>query len=120
MFRSVLLIDPDERSAKLARVVLEAAGWVVMYVPDLDRARQLLDHMRPRLIATELVPWPGALPAIRELARVAGRPVVAVTAIAGPEIALRAVGAGCAGVIHKPIAVATFAAELDAYLGDPP
>ena len=113
----MLLIDPDERSAKLARVVLEAEGWVVMYVPDLARARELLDHMRPQLIATELVPWPGALAAITELRRVSSLPIIAVTAVAGPELEQRARAAGCSGLIGKPITVATFAAELAAYLG---
>jgi two-component system, cell cycle response regulator DivK len=112
---SVLLIDDDERSLKLARVVLEEAGWVVMSAPTFEEA---ILEKSPQLIVIELAkPAPFALVTNIRLA-VLDTPIVAVTSLDGPQTEFRALTAGCSGFIRKPIDVTTFATQLLAFIGD--
>jgi DNA-binding response OmpR family regulator len=115
---SVLLIDSDEPSRKLARLVLEEAKWRVVPVGNVKAARAVLAETRPDLIVTEIAPVDG-FAQVTEL-RIAALdiPIVAVTTLAGPKAELRAFTAGCSGFIHKPIDVMTFAGQLRAFVED--
>jgi two-component system, cell cycle response regulator DivK len=117
MALSVLIIDADDPSVKLARVVLEVEGWQVIHAPTNAHARELLVSARPDLVVTALgVPEEPALDLVRELKMLAREvPIVAVTALDGAESRARA--AGCAGFIQKPISIDAFAAQLHSYLG---
>jgi DNA-binding response OmpR family regulator len=114
-----LIIDSDEPSVKLARTVLEADGWRVTDAPGGELSHALLAASRPDLIIWALgPPIEIGLKAVRETcALVRGVPIVAVTALNGPESEHRMLRAGCAGYISKPIDVSTFSSQLRAYLG---
>jgi two-component system cell cycle response regulator DivK len=117
MPRSALLIDDDEPSLKLQRVVLEAEGWVVIAVRTPNEAAELLRTMRADVIVTDLFP-PNPIDTIRDLRRAAAdTPIVAVTARNGPETEFQALAAGCSRFLRKPIDVGTFAAQLEPYCG---
>lgn len=122
MFQTVLLIDRDEPSVRLARAVLEGDGWRVLHSPDLAHARAVLSHIRPDLIVTALVATDlEAIGHARELAALAsGVPVVAVTALNGPETEHRVRQAGCAGFLRKPISIDTFSSQLRSHVGAQP
>lgn len=115
--RSVLLVDDDEPSVKLARVVLEDAGWRVYAAPNLERAERLLASAVPALVVTELLrPDPfGHLSKLRLAAL--DIPIVAVTARSGPGTEFRTLMAGCVGFIRKPIDITKFSNQLLAFLG---
>jgi DNA-binding response OmpR family regulator len=119
---SLLIIDNDEPSVKLARTVLEADGWRIMHAPDGEHAYAVLNSVRPSLIVTALsVPIRNALELVRELRTQARNvPIIAVTALNGPDTELAALQAGCSGYIRKPIDISTFSAQLSAYLGKQP
>jgi two-component system cell cycle response regulator DivK len=122
VFRSVLIIDNDEPSVKLARTVLEAEGWRIMHASRGEHASAVLKSVRPSLIVTALsVPVHAAFELVRELRTQARNiPIIAVTALNGPETELAALRAGCSGYIRKPIDISTFSAQLSAYLGNQP
>jgi CheY-like chemotaxis protein len=122
VFRSVLIIDNDEPSVKLARTVLEPDDWRIIHAPDGEHAYAVLKSVRPSLIVTALsVPIRAAFELVREL-RTQARdiPIIAVTALNGPETELAALHAGCSGYIRKPIDISTFSAQLSAYVGKQP
>lgn len=117
MSPSVLIIDADDPSVKLSRAVLEIEGWRVMHAATDEHARTLLSSARPDLVVTALgVPEHKALDLVRELKQLDREiPIVAVTSLDRSEF--RALAAGCAGFIQKPICVDTFSEQLHSYLG---
>lgn len=113
---SVLLIDRDPPSVKLARLVLEDAGWNVITASSVEVALDLVARVRPLLVVTDLVP-PDPFAAITNLRRVLrDTPIVAVTSLDGPSIELGALSAGCDGYLRKPIDVSTFASQLRTFI----
>lgn len=121
MPRTILIIDRDAPSVKLARAVLEADGWRVAQSHDGADACVRLAELRPHLIITGLLPArEAAVQQIVELKLAAdGIPIVAVTSLNGPETEHRVLAAGCAGFIRKPISVTTFSAQLRAFVKEP-
>ncbi len=118
---SVLLVDSDAPSVKLARHVLESAGWVVMTAPSFEAAREVLAQCVPQLVVTELAPPAQPYEIVTNLRlAVLDIPIVAVTSMSGPGTEFRALTAGCSGFIRKPIDIGTFSSQLLAYIGDPP
>ena len=75
---------------------------------------------RPDLVLMDLqLPGMDGLEVTRRLKQdpsTAAIPVVALTAFVQPEQHERARGAGCAGVLTKPIRIARFPAQIDAFL----
>jgi len=118
---TVLVVEDDPKSAKLASVVLRAAGADVHVATDATAAAMLVfGGLRPAIVVMDL-----DLPGVTglELAKVfksidATRhiPVVAVTAsgVAYGEDFARA--AGCDGYLRKPIDPGSFAETIAGYL----
>lgn len=116
---SVLLVDSDAPSVKLARHVLESAGWVVRAAPSFEGAREILAQFLPHVVVTELAPPTQPYEIVTNLRlAVLDVPSVAVTSMNGPDTEFRALTAGCSGFIRKPIDIGTFSSQLLAYLGD--
>ena len=112
----VLIVDDDERNAKLARDVLERSGMRTLSAATAAEALQLAREHLPDAVLMDLrLPDLTGKEAARQLAgddRTAGIPVVALTAqpIDDPEAWARA--EGFAGYLAKPIDVLAFPGQV--------
>ncbi len=117
----VLLVEDNERNRKLARTVLEFAGYEVVECEDGESAVALAKARRPALVLMDIelpkLDGISAFARIRGDSETASIPVVAVTASVTPSQRERINSAGFNGFIAKPIDVATFAATIEGFLG---
>lgn len=106
---SVLLVEDNPRNLKLARDVLEHAGFVVTAVTTGEEALPAAREGMPDVILMDLqlpgIDGHAALEQLRGDPLTAGIPVVAVSAFAMPADRERALGAGFDGYLEKPISV---------------
>jgi two-component system, cell cycle response regulator len=107
MSATLLLIDDNPLNLKLARDVLELGGYTVVTAGDAEEALQLLSEPLPDLILLDLaLPGMDGLSFCRLIkadARWSHIPVVALTAYAMKGDDRKALDAGCAAYITKPI-----------------
>ncbi len=109
---TVLIVEDNPRNLKLARDVLEFAGFTVVAVTSGEEALPAAHRARPDVVLMDLQ-LPGidghcALTRLRTDPRTAGVPVVAVSALAMAADRARALDAGFDGFIEKPISVRDF------------
>lgn len=106
---SVLLVEDNPRNLKLARAVLEFAGFVVTAVTTGEEALPAARLGRPDVILMDLqlpgIDGHAALEQLRADPRTAGIPVVAVSAFVMQADRQRALGSGFDGYLDKPISV---------------
>ncbi len=120
MAELVLIVDDDERNAKLARTVLEAAGLRTLSAGTAAEALALADAHRPDLVLMDLrLPDLDGVEAARRLAegeRTSHIPVVALSAepAAGAGDWFRE--SGFAAYIEKPIDVRAFPEQVRQHL----
>ncbi|HEY1014686.1 MAG TPA: response regulator [Herpetosiphonaceae bacterium] len=116
----ILIVDDNPMNLKLARVVLQSAGYDVRTAMNAEETMRVIGEARPRLILMDL-----QLPDIDgfELTRriranpsLSGIIVLALTAYAMKGDEERAYAAGCDGYIAKPIDTRTFAATIARWL----
>lgn len=116
----ILVVDDNATNLRLASEVLELDGYEVVRAEDAEQASALLETLRPDLILMDI-----ALPGmdgltltgrLRQIPRLAGVPIVALSAFAMKGDEEKALAAGCDGYITKPINTRTFAGEIAAYL----
>jgi two-component system cell cycle response regulator DivK len=116
----VLLVEDNERNLKLARDVLEFAGFIVQVATTGEDALDQAMSSPPDLILMDL-----QLPGIdgnETFLRIRGNPVtsripvVALTAFAMSQDRDKALDAGFDGYLEKPISVRTFPDQVRAYL----
>lgn len=116
----LLLVEDNEANAYLARYVLEAEGFEVEWVADGQQALDAAAARRPDLVLMDLrMPVLDGFEATRRLkadAALCDVPVLAMSAQALPAEKARAIAAGCAAHIDKPVDVATLAAQVRAWL----
>jgi len=112
----VLYIEDDESSRILVRRLL-SASYVVLEAGDPLNGLQLADETRPHLILLDhnLPHMSGSEVATRLRTMLPDTPLVIVSAD-NTGARERALAAGAAGFISKPINAATFEDEVDAYL----
>ncbi|MDF3071279.1 MAG: pleD 7 [Polyangiaceae bacterium] len=119
--RRILIIDGDPASAKLIQAVLEGEGCHLRVASTGKEALIAVLAFRPELILIELaVSDLTGLDLVRLVkgdVSTSATVIVAVTALNGPETRRRALEAGCADYVRKPIAALTFAARLKSLLG---
>jgi len=112
----VLLIEDNEANSMLATAVLEREGFHVEVAGSAAEAKRLLRAVTPAVILMDVqLPGEDGLSYTRELkaSRATSRiPIVALTAHAMAGDRERAMNAGCAGYLSKPIDTRTFAAEV--------
>lgn len=113
---TVLLVEDNPRNLKLARDVLEFAGFVVVAVTSGEDAVAAARRTPPDVVLMDLQ-LPGidghtALSHLRADPRTAGVPVVAVSAFAMAADRARALDAGFDGFIEKPISVREFPGQV--------
>ena len=120
----ILIVDDNHSNVKLARLLLERAGYEVRVAYDSAEALDSLRSFSPRLILMDIqLPGVDGLTLTRQLkdngiAR--DSIIVAVTAYAMRGDEERAKAAGCDGYISKPIDTRTFASQIRNYLTESP
>ena len=122
----VLIVDDNPTNLKLASDVLVSEGFAVEAAEDATQAQAMLTQRLPDLILMDI-----ALPGMDGLAltrllkadsRFSKVPIVALTASAMRGDEQKALAAGCAGYITKPINTREFARQVRAFCsrGDQP
>ena len=104
---TVLIVDDNALNLKLARLVLEGAGFEVRTAEDTPHAREVLATFRPRLILMD-IQLPGIdgleftrqLKATKEYRDIV---IVALTSYAMRGDEEKALASGCQGYLTKPL-----------------
>ncbi len=113
---SVLLVEDNPRNLKLARDVLEHAGFAVTTVTTGEEAHPAARTTLPDVILMDLqlpgIDGHAALGRLRADPVTAGIPVVAVSAFAMQADRDRAMVSGFDGYLMKPISVRDFPAQV--------
>lgn len=118
----VLLVEDNEKNLKLARDVLEYAGFIVHVAVSGEDALRQARTSPPDLILMDLqLPGIDGHAALLELRGDPGTseiPVVALTAFAMRDDREKALGAGFDGYLEKPISVRSFPDQVRQHLRD--
>jgi signal transduction histidine kinase/CheY-like chemotaxis protein len=118
---TLLVVEDNALNRKLARNVLRARGHRVLEAATGEEALALLECEPVDLVLMDLqLPGMDGLEVTRRIAadpRLAGLPIVALTAHAFEEDERHARAAGCQGYIAKPIRLAEFPAQVEQFLG---
>ena len=124
MVGCVLLVEDNEVNRYLVRFVLEKGGFRVITADNGREAIELARVHRPDLILMDIqMPVMDGYEATVQLkadAQLQAIPVVALTAYAMPHERERAMAAGCAGHIEKPIDTSTFNEQVSAFIAAAP
>lgn len=116
----ILIIDDNATNLKLASDVLLNDGFVVETAQDAEQAQMVLEQRIPDLILMDIaLPGMDGLTLTRRLKadnRFAHLPIVALTASAMRGDREKALAAGCAGYITKPIDTRTLGPQVSALL----
>lgn len=120
MSARILIIDDNPINLKLVSDVLEIGGFTVWPAKDAEEAQAVLRGEIPDLILMDIaLPGMDGLTLTRLLkadTRYQCIPIVALTASAMKGDEEKALAAGCAGYITKPIQTRTFARQVSAFL----
>ena len=112
MATRILIVDDNPLNMKLASDVLGREGFTVERAQDAEEAQAILKHRLPDLILMDIaLPGMDGLTLTRLLkadARLRDIPIVALTASAMKGDDEKAMAAGCAGYITKPIDTRSF------------
>jgi two-component system, cell cycle response regulator DivK len=116
----ILVVEDNPMNLELVRDILTAQGYEVLEAADGATGVAIAALKRPALILMDLqLPELDGLEAtrlIRADPRLAGIPIVAVTAHAMKGDDEKARAAGCDGFVTKPIQVREFTATVAAFL----
>lgn len=121
MTRVILVVEDNERNLKLLRDVLTFAGYDVRAARTAEDGLSMAIEEPPDLVLMD-IELPGmdgaeALVRLRESARTARVPVVAVTALAMKQDRERLLGNGFDGYLAKPISVRALPRQVEEFLG---
>jgi two-component system CheB/CheR fusion protein len=105
--RRALVVDDDEQAVELLRQVLELEGAEVRTTTDAAQVLELAEREAPDFVITDMA-LPGMdglqlLQALRERPALKAVPVIALTGVGRPGDARRAVAAGFAAHLRKPV-----------------
>jgi len=116
----ILIVDDNRTNLKLASDVLLSEGFAVETAQDAEQAHLLLEQQLPDLILMDIaLPGMDGLTLTRRLkaeSRYSHIPIVALTASAMRGDEERALAAGCAGYITKPIDTRAFGRQIGGFL----
>jgi CheY-like chemotaxis protein len=114
--RRVLVADDKESSREFVRVALERAGLIVEEAKDGQEALDRLTETTPELVLLDIhmprLDGFSVLQRIREDARYASIPVVALTASAMQGDRERALSAGFADYLTKPVSLSALRSRV--------
>jgi signal transduction histidine kinase/CheY-like chemotaxis protein len=117
---TVLLVEDDVLSQKLAHAVLSRRGYIVSVAASLPEARAVLRHIVPTVVVTDIeFPDGGGRRLLEELRgdpRLAGIPVLAMTAHAMDGERDRLLHAGFDAYLSKPIAIDELSRQVEALI----
>ena len=120
--KKILLVEDNEVNRRLAGFLLRSHGYQVREATTALAAFEMLETDRPDLIVMDIqLPGMDGLEATRKLKEqpaTADIPVIAVTSYAMKGDREKALAAGCAGYVTKPIDKKIFIQEIAAQLGD--
>jgi CheY-like chemotaxis protein len=112
----VLVVEDNEKNARMMVTMLGAAGYETRCAADGEEGLRLAALLRPTLIITDLqMPGMDGVAMTRALKardETAGIPVIAVTAHAMAEHQHQALTAGCLKFLTKPIRYQALLAEV--------
>jgi two-component system cell cycle response regulator DivK len=116
----ILLVEDNEQNRYLATFLLERSGFTVLHAADGREALAQAYSERPDLILMD-IQMPAmdgyeAAERIKAAPELAHIPLVAVTSYAMPGDRKKALHAGFAGYIEKPIFFETFISEITRFL----
>ena len=118
---TILVVEDNPVNRRLVEFLLRSNGYQVREASTAQEAFEILKTERPDLILMDVqLPGMDGLEATRKLKENAATrdiPVVAVTSYAMTGDREKALAAGCAGYITKPIDKTTFIQEVAARLG---
>src|SRR6266480_6826265 len=117
----VLYIEDNRENRMLVRVVLEAAGYLIVDAEDGLAGIEAAIREEPALILLD-INLPGVdgyeiVAILKSFPNLASTPVIAVTAYAMQGDRQRTLVAGCDGYIQKPIDVDAFPRQVAEFLG---
>jgi len=117
----ILLIEDNEQNAYLVDYLLGAREWQVIPATDGPSGLRMAESEQPDLILLD-IQLPGmdgyeVARKLRAMESIQDTPIVAVTSYAMPGDRENCLAAGCTGYIEKPVDPATFADEVESYLG---
>lgn len=116
----IWVIEDNDQNFELVDYLLTDAGHRVARAHDARELAPLVAGERPALVLLDMnLPGRSGLELVGELRReprLAGVPIVALTAHAMRGDRERFLAAGCTGYISKPIATSTFLAAVEALL----
>jgi len=118
--RTILIIEDNPLNLELASDLLEVAGYIVLRADAAEEGLQLARASKPDLVLMD-VSLPGmdglaATAALKKDPVTARIPVVALTAHAMKGDEEKAMSAGCAGYLTKPIDTRAFTSIIAGYL----
>jgi two-component system cell cycle response regulator DivK len=117
----ILIVEDNARNMKLARDVLQFAGFRTLEAVTAEQGLMLAGEHQPDLILMDIqLPDMDGITALRRLRddpRTAAIKVVALTAFAMKDDRARFVSAGFDGYVSKPIGIRELPAQIREYLG---
>jgi two-component system, cell cycle response regulator DivK len=120
--KNILLVEDNEVNRRLAGFLLRSHGYDVREAASASAAFEMLETDRPDLIVMDIqLPGMDGLEITKKLKEqpaTADIPVIAVTSYAMKGDREKALAAGCAGYVTKPIDKDTFIKEVAAHVGD--
>lgn len=116
----ILIVEDNEMSMKMAKTLLQVAGYDTLEADNADLGIRLAREHHPNLILMDMhLPQKSGYEASQELKsdpETGNIPIIAFTALAMREEQQRALAHGCAGVISKPIDIRHFAQTVAEFL----
>jgi CheY-like chemotaxis protein/anti-sigma regulatory factor (Ser/Thr protein kinase) len=117
---SIMVVEENAVNRKLARNVLRARGYNVLEAASGEEALALLEQQITDLVLMDIqLPGIGGLEVVKKLKddpSTADLRIVALTSGEHKDAQILAAEAGCVGCITKPIRLAQFPSQLEAYL----
>jgi CheY-like chemotaxis protein len=118
--KKILLVEDNPVNRRLAIFLLRSQGYEVCEAETGPKAFEMVKHEHPDLIVMDIqLPGMDGLEItkkLREQSDTADIPVVAVTSYAMKGDREKALAAGCAGYVTKPIDKTIFLAEISRLL----
>ena len=117
---SIVLIEDNEQSARMAEKILNREGYDVYVAPDGESGLELVQDVIADLILVDLglpdMDGQTVVALLRQQAGLAGIPIIAFTAWPEATAGQMALAYGCHGVITKPINTRTFVNQIAGFI----
>ncbi|MHB8169625.1 MAG: response regulator [Thermoleophilia bacterium] len=117
----IVVVDDNADVRRLVKKVLERAGYLVVEAASGEEALSTVEALVPDLVLMD-IRLPGAIDGLeaaermRKDARLARTPIVALTASVFAEDRDRALAAGCAGFIAKPVDITSLPGLVEKFI----